>query len=348
VENVLVCLLCSTRAQDLTFPSFKRQVLDELNADLALAITIDEKYDYANPFWQHAKYRWTAPDYEDYGEGFDIAQQWLCQQKNIPAPNWRSMLRLQGIWAGKIRSPDPRPSASSVQPFCRWLLLRGLQRDGILDRYDRFVISRSDFMWLCPHPPLSILDCSAIWVPDGEHWGGLNDRHLVASRADIENCLNGLEDILLDPDRLYDEMVIRRPSWNNERFFAHHLGRKGLLEKTKMFPYVMYTARGVRDQSPTYSAGRYEPSMGNYVKAQNEFRSARAFATIIHSHADWENGSWREFDPASAVFSPIPLARQLWYGWQRIHVWVSSQLSRPGLLRRVYKKIVRYTNAPRS
>ena len=150
------------------------------------------------------------------------------------------MLRLKGIWAGKIQSSDPRPSASSIQPFCRWLLLRGLQRDGVLDRYDRFVISRSDFVWLCPHPPLSILDRDALWVPNGQHWSGLNDRHLVVSRADVMNCLNVIEDILLKPDELYEEMIKRRTDWNNERFLAHHLRRKGLLNKTKLFPYVMY------------------------------------------------------------------------------------------------------------
>jgi hypothetical protein len=37
-KKVLVCLLASTRAHQLTFPSFKRQVLDESNGDLALAL----------------------------------------------------------------------------------------------------------------------------------------------------------------------------------------------------------------------------------------------------------------------------------------------------------------------
>jgi hypothetical protein len=83
VENVLVCLLAKTRAHELTFRRFKRHVLDELNADLALALTIDENYDYANPFWQHAKHRWTALDFSDYGEAFDLAQGWLCQQHNV-------------------------------------------------------------------------------------------------------------------------------------------------------------------------------------------------------------------------------------------------------------------------
>ena len=255
-ERVLVCLLASTRAHQLTFPSFKRQVLDELEADLALALLVDEKYDYSNPFWRHAKYRWTVPDFDDYGEAFDLAQRQLWQQ-NIPAPNWRSMLRIKGIWQGGIHSQDPQPSKSSILPFCRWLLLHHLREEGVLDCYDRFVITRSDFVWLCPHPPLTILDRRAIWVPDGEDYGGVNDRHLVASRDDVVNCLNVIDDVLLNPEQLYEDMKHDHSDWNDEKFLAHHLHRKGILNKVRRFPYVMYSARRLRDNSPTWSRGAY-------------------------------------------------------------------------------------------
>jgi hypothetical protein len=367
VEKVLVCLLAKTRAHELTFQNFKRQVLDELNGDLALALTIDEKYDYENPFWQHAKYRWTAPDFLDYGQAFDLAQRWLCQQHNVAAPDWRLMLKVKGIWQGGIQSADPQPSASSILPFCRWLLLQGLQQDGVLDRYDRFVITRSDFMWLCPHPPLSVLHRDAIWFPNGEHWGGLCDRHLVASRADVVNCLNVIEDILLHPLQLYEEMKgqsgwnsqqflahhfgckhvlphpIRlyaegKPTWNNEQLLAHHLGRKGLLHKVKMFPYVMYSARPVRDRNPTWSRGRYEPAVGHYVKYENEYRAASAYATIIHGREDWEKGAWTEFDPTSVASQQVSLARRLRYFCERayyVHVpQVVFALRRPGRIGR--------------
>ena len=66
----------------------------------------------------------------------------------------------------------------------------------------------------------------------------LNDRHLVASRADVVNCLNILEDILLHPIQLYEEMK-SQPTKNIEQFLAHHLSRKGLRHKVKLFPYVM-------------------------------------------------------------------------------------------------------------
>jgi hypothetical protein len=329
VEKVLVCILAKTRAHQLTFASFKRQVLDELNGDLALALTIDEKYDYANPFWQHAKYRWTARDFSDYGEGFDLAQRWLCQQSNVPAPDWRSMLRIKGPWQGGIVCPDPQPSASSILLFCRWFLLHSLQQDDVLDRYDRFVITRSDFVWLCPHPPLSILDDGAIWIPNGEDWGGLNDRHLVVSRADVVNCLNTIEDILLRPTELYEEMR-HQPSWNDERFLAHHLDRKGLLYKVKRFPYVMYTAQSAYYDGPTWSKGRYEPAVGHHVKYEKEFRAASAYAMIIHNRADWEKGDWMQFDPTLAASRPVSPPRRFWYACIRAYYRILSALRRPG------------------
>lgn len=337
MEKVLVCLLASTRAHQLTFSSFKRQVLDELNGDLALALAIDDKYDYSNPFWQHAKYRWTAPDFSDYGEGFDLAQRWLCKRHNVPAPDWRLMLQLKGHWLGGIQSLEPQQSVSSILLFCRWLLLEGLQQDNVLDRYERFVITRSDFIWLCPHPPLSILDPDSIWFPNGEFYGGFTDRHLVVSRGDVVNCLNVIEDVLLHPMQLYDEMKDQSTYWNLEQFLRYHLGRKGLLQKVKMFPYVMYLARRIGDDKLTWSGGYYEPLVGHFVKYEREFRAANAYATIIHSRADWENGAWRQFDPTSVVSRSVSLPRRLWYACARAYYEILSALRRPGSVGRVVR-----------
>ena len=102
----------------------------------------------------------------------------------------------------------------------------------------------------------------------------------------------------------------------------------------KLFPYVMYLARPVRDDSPTWSPGYYEPAVGHYVKYKNEFRAASAYATIIRSRADWENGAWRQFDPESIVHPPLSLPRRLRYACERAYYeWsqrILSALRRPG------------------
>lgn len=287
MERVLVCLTGSTRGHEVAFPSFKRNVLDELNADLALAIAIDERYDTANPLWQYARYRWTVNDTSDYGDAFDSAQQAMWQHRVGVPPDWRTLLRIKGIWQGGIHSSDPQESRSAVLPLCRWRLLNGLRQDGVLERYDRFVVTRSDFVWLCPHPPLTMLDPGHIWIPDGEHYDGLADRHLVVSRAHVMHCLDQLEAILLQPDELARAME-HYADWNNEQCWKLHLERKGLLSTIRMFPYVMYLARHHQDNSPTWSRGTYHAPLKHFVKYDTEFALASQFARIIRSRADWK------------------------------------------------------------
>ena len=193
-----------------------------------------------------------------WGEAFDLAQRFLWQRHEVPPPDWRSLLRVRGNWLGGIRSADPQPSHSAHLFFCRWLLLHGLQQDGVLDRYDRFIVTRSDFVWLCPHPPMSVLDRRSLWIPDGQWYGGLTDRHLVVSREDVATALSLIDDILLRPGELYKKMK-HRADWNPERYLALHLARKGLLPKVKLFPYVMGLRR--RDQDAGgLGEGRLEES----------------------------------------------------------------------------------------
>jgi hypothetical protein len=329
-ERVLVCVLAKTRAHELTYPSFGKHVLDELGADLALALTVNGDYDRNNSYWQRARYRWTAPDPTDYGPVFDSAQRELCRQLKTTPQDWRKLLRHQGTWAGRIDSATPHPSASSILVFSRWLLLQNLVRDDVLDRYDRFVITRSDYVWLCPHPPLSILDRQKIWVPDDHHWSGINDRHAIVSREHVVSFLNGLEDILLKPDELMSDMG-QRESWNDEQLLALHLQRENVLRSVREFPYVMYAAHAVSDLSPTWARGRYEPSVGHYVKYESEFRAARAMATVVRSRADWEQGHWKQLDMNATHEPAWTLRQRITHRLDRSRVSVLDQLSRPGL-----------------
>jgi hypothetical protein len=153
---------------------------------------------------------------------------------------------------------------------------------------------------------------------------------MVVSRRDLVNSLNGIEDILLYPDQLFEEMK-HKAEWNDEQFLAHHFRRKGLLPRTQVFPYVMYTARSVRDESPTWSTGRFDAAVGHFVKHEPEFRAARAFATVIHSRADWESKEWTRLDFKSIVYPSISVPRRFWY----VCAWILSRLTRPGRVQRI-------------
>jgi hypothetical protein len=81
MSKTLAILLSETRAHELTFVNFKKNVIDELHADLCICIGVKQNYDYQNPFYQLAKYRFLYDEPEDYGDAFEYAYQILS--KNI-------------------------------------------------------------------------------------------------------------------------------------------------------------------------------------------------------------------------------------------------------------------------
>jgi len=284
-ERTLVCILAQTRAHALTWPSFKRNVLDALNADLALALCADETYDYANPFWQHARHRWAAPEYADFGDGFDEAQAWLTAAEGVEPKPWRPVLDVGGVWLGAIKAPNKQPGAGAVLIYIRWFLRHQIVLNGLLERYDRFVITRSDFIWACPHPPLSVLDPNCVWFPYGEFYGGLTDRHLVVSRDDVIALLSLIDEIVVRPD----EMIARlghSPNLNIESYIYLNLRWRGLLSRTRLFPYVMFTVRDTGDPT-SWAAGTWNDEAGMTVKYPVEYESAKQWRDQIPDHAAW-------------------------------------------------------------
>ena len=69
-----------------------------------------------------------------------------------------------------------RVGGSSILLFYRWLLLKKLIENNLIKKYNRFIITRSDFLWPIKHPPLNQMDEKYIWIPDGESFGGITDR----------------------------------------------------------------------------------------------------------------------------------------------------------------------------
>ena len=288
-ERTLVCVIGQTRARQLTWPSFKKNVLDELQADLALVIHLGNNYDYSNPFWQHANYKWPSPEYEDWADGFDEAQRWLVREG--PYPDWRKVAAVGSHWLGGIRvSGQPYMYAALI--YFRWLLRHKIYQNGLLDRYDRFVITRSDYLWACPHPPLSVLPRENIWFPDGEYHAGITDRHMVVSghhadslNRDFEKTLGLIDDIVCSPDDL-----MRRfggySDFNIERYLHFQLKSHELMDRVRMFPYVMYTVRGDRDSHTDRTPGVWNGQM--YIKSAKEYDSAMKWQQVLRIKADWE------------------------------------------------------------
>ena len=50
MKKTLVCIIAQTRSHEVTWDKFEKNLLNELNADLALCIGVTENYNFNNPF----------------------------------------------------------------------------------------------------------------------------------------------------------------------------------------------------------------------------------------------------------------------------------------------------------
>ena len=75
MEKTLVVILSETREYELTFANFKQNVIDELNADLCLCIGVKSNYNYENPFYKAAKYRflYNEEDDRDFSKSLELS-----------------------------------------------------------------------------------------------------------------------------------------------------------------------------------------------------------------------------------------------------------------------------------
>lgn len=352
MPKTLVIVLSETRAHELTFENFKTNVIDELNADLCVCIGVTPDYDYTNPYYQLAKYKFLYTEPLDYGEAFDYAYdiiakelpkyekldninalygklqdpdqyaenitnygafhnmtktsftdfdddeivihtndfedpKWktrvygikrtkndnMVQQQNVityKRPlHWREFLKIKYQFLGGIKDAEyQHPGSAGILIFFRWFLLKNLMENNLINEYDRFIITRSDFIYQLPHPKVEYMDASAIWIPDCEHYGGYTDRHAVLSSQNIEPYLNILNNMVLRSNDYFFKMWSKQ-DWNLEQFIKFHLERNQVQE----FPYIMYSVRNISGTT-RWQHGYYSAELGYYIKYLTEYEKS--------------------------------------------------------------------------
>ena len=285
MESTLVIVLAETRAHEHTYDLFRSNLLDVYGADLCLCVGRNEREDTSNPFYLEAKYIWTYDEPEDWGDAFDHAQ-----RAGGHSGDWRQLLAIKDQWLGGVRGVGAHPGSAGILLFFRWFLKASLLEHGVVNEYDRFVVTRSDFVHPVPQVPLAALDPDFIWIPDGEDYRGITDRHVVGSRRDILDVLSVADDVIADPDALHEQMQAQHePRWNLERYLAFSYERLGLAGRVRRYPYVMYAVRSP-DGHTRWAKGSFSDQHGYFIKYQAEYRGARIARWIIGSKGDWSQG----------------------------------------------------------
>jgi hypothetical protein len=355
MSKTLVIILSETRANELTFNNFKKNVIDELNADLCLCIGVKPDYDYNNPFYNLAKYKFTYDEPDDFGDAFEYAYNiislnkpkyeclknvnalygkiqhpeqltenityygnnengnneninnfnddeiiihtkdfpddlWknkiygiknsdnnLISQENVITYKkplyWREFLKIKEQFLGGIKDKHNQHQGSAgILIFFRWFLLKNIIENDLINKYDRFIITRSDFIYQLPHPKVEVMNENYIWIPDCEQYGGYTDRHVVLSKNNIEPYLNILNNFVLRSNDYFMKMK-NKSDWNLEQLIKFHLEQNNKLHLVKEIPYIMYSVRNINGTT-RWVLGDYSYEHGYYIKYQTEYEKS--------------------------------------------------------------------------
>ena len=352
--RTLVVLLSETRSHEITYENIKKNLIDELSADLCLCIGVKPDYDYTNPFYQLAKhkflyhepaddpyfqkaleyaYRCTMDPNEphmyerieraDYLNGkmptFSIEKMGRSPEEMISDlekehdfdcyvddgtylhtikekdnsnyvvsekhTTYKRRLHYRDFWELRDKiGPDPAKFtnfavSTGIHMFFTWFLWKNIKEYGLLEQYDRFVITRSDFVYQLPHPKLELLNPGHIWIPDGEHHYGVCDRHAVLSPQHVEKYLDIVTPFFKKSNEYYMTIRNRDPAhigWNMEQLLKMSLEKRGVADKVVKFPYVMYCVRS-KTGVTRWSDGDYSEELGYFIKYMDEYKKSSYF-----------------------------------------------------------------------
>jgi hypothetical protein len=166
-------------------------------------------------------------------------------------------------------SKEEHPGSAAILIFFRWFLLKKLIENDLINKYDRFIITRSDFIYQLPHPKVEYINEKYIWIPDCEHYDGYTDRHVVLSKNNIESYLNILNNLVLRSNDYFMKMK-EHNSWNLEQLIKFHLKQNNVLHLVKEFPYIMYAVKNING-STRWAHGNFSYKLGYYIKYQSEY-----------------------------------------------------------------------------
>ena len=263
----LIVILGQARAANLTWASFNKNLLNHTSSDLALCIGNSSENCETNPFWTNAKYKWISKEYDDFGDGFED----LFENQEINQ-NWREILQVQDQWLGGVKGPAQHPGSAGILIYFRYYALKQILGLGLDKIYDRFILTRSDYIWISKHPSLSKMNPNFIWFPYGEFHGGLTDRHVVLSRNHLNPYLDLLSPIMFETSKLKEEMSkhLFHPEWNLEKYIYYTMARTGNEKNIRFFPFSMYSVRE-EDTLTRWSEGVYSEKFGYYLKYPDEY-----------------------------------------------------------------------------
>lgn len=266
--KTLVVILGSLRGGEVAWKSLRRHVVEPFHADVALI----SPSVIPREFLQNVNASYVLDDGEDFAMQADtLAISASCEV------NWKVVCKGNpsevNSFAGGLdtKCGRDRPGSTGLILLLRWKLFEFLKN---YRHYDRVIVTRSDFVYLCPFSN-DFLSEPRLYIPKGEEYGGVTDRFIAGRYNDILEYARLGRDFFCHAS-YYERNAFKRLKYqNSESLIKYHLDTRGI--PYTFFSRNMFTVRSRGDET-RWSEGVSHPSlerMGLKLKYPDEYTGAK-------------------------------------------------------------------------
>jgi hypothetical protein len=248
--QTLVILMGNARGGEQTWNTLYENLLEPYSADLALCF--GESTDRSSSLYERAKYIWEIPEYQNWRTYFE---------ENCFGGYWEKTFELgkgQGLFGGV----DNHSGSGAIIFAFRHFIKKNYSE--IIKKYDTIILTRSDFYYAMKHP---LLSNEFVWVPEGEDWHGITDRHIIFPSSLSDDVLGIIEYMDSESGFEFTKKFCKenQPSHffsNPEGVLLSFFESIGLSKKIKRYPRVQFTVARKNEKTRWLHPGSV-PSFGN-------------------------------------------------------------------------------------
>jgi hypothetical protein len=251
--KTLVILLGSARGGEETWSSLYKYLLNPLSADLALLF--GKTTHKTSSLYRRAKYVWEIDEYDDWWDYFK--KYFSSTLFNIFKKN-----EIEGLGGG---IKDFKGSGAIIFALRHFLKVNFKNE---LLKYDRIILTRSDFYYIDFHPSLKN---DFFYIVEGEEYGGVTDRHHIFPSSMIDSVL-GINEFL-NNKKNYPYLI--KKQLNPERALYEYYKDNGLLKNIKFCKRVQFIVSKENESKRwSYTKGFKFNSKTLLIKYQKEYYKA--------------------------------------------------------------------------
>lgn len=258
MDKTLIVIIGNARGGEETWATLFTNLIEVYQADLLLCLGKTNIKN--NSLYKNANYIFDLEEYTDWTEYYTKYFQ----------NNWKKSFlcgKNHGL-AGGIE----KYSGSGAIIFAFRHFIKS-QCSNILRKYDRIILTRSDHFYLYKHP---ILPNDRIWIPEGEDYAGITDRHHIFPSDLIEQMLGVVE--YMDSDVGF-EQIKKFHNPNPETILKLSFNYYNILDKIQRYKRCQFTVATKQDTTRWQQAKIKLPNHNNlYIKYTNEYK------TTIHNY----------------------------------------------------------------